>query len=127
VQLHADALTARIALLVDNDTTRTIRVLERLIASPMPADSVQNGIAVPFAPERLLLAQLHLARGDYRRALEVASAFDHPVVTIYLSFVPESLRIRRDGALALGNATLADHYTRRLRALGRVDQNDATR
>jgi hypothetical protein len=121
-RLYADALSARVDILVDRDTAAAIERLERLISWPAPRDSVLNSLAAPFAPERLLLAELHLARGDYRRAHAVAAAFDHGA-TAFLPFIPASLRIRRDAALARGDDALASRYTRRLRALGHADQD----
>jgi tetratricopeptide (TPR) repeat protein len=121
-RLYADALSARVKILVDRDTAAAIERLERLISMPAPRDSVLNSLAAPFAPERLLLAELHLARGDYRRAHAVAAAFDHGATT-FLPFIPASLRIRRDAALARGDDALASRYTRRLHALGHAGQD----
>jgi hypothetical protein len=116
---RAAALSAHL-LLLDGDTVAAINAFDR-IASTARTDAVYGDLAASMAPERLILAQLYLARRDYRAAHDVAAGFDHPSVPTYPAYVPLSLQIRRHAARALGDDRLAEQYTRRLRALGRED------
>jgi hypothetical protein len=124
-RLYAAALSAQISLLL-GDRDSAIAQFEALTPVADRA-GLQSSPASSLGPERLQLARLLLARGDYQRAHDVAAGFDHAEPAMYLIFVPESLRIRRDAASALGDAPAADRYTRRLQDLGRDDLIDAGR
>jgi tRNA A-37 threonylcarbamoyl transferase component Bud32/tetratricopeptide (TPR) repeat protein len=118
-RFYADVLTAHLTLMT-GDTANAIRQLEQL--RPIATiDQVQNSEESSLAPERLLLSQLCLARGDYVRAHEIAAAFDHQGPLLLLPFIPASLRIRHQAALALDDSRLAARYARRLKALGQTD------
>ncbi len=105
---------------MEGDTARAISLFESL--SPVTSRaSLANELPDALAPERLRLAELYLARGHFSKALEAASVFDHPEPTVFLPFLPASLRIRREAALGLGDEALARNYTNRLMDLGRED------
>jgi hypothetical protein len=71
-----------------------------------------------LAPDRLLLAELLLARRQPREAIRTAAVFDHPVPAVFLPFLPASLELRRRAAEVLGAAGEAREYADRLTALG---------
>ena len=71
----------------------------------------------PLAAEKITLARLLLARGDYADAHRVAAALDHPQPVIYLAFLPASLSIRIAAAEAMGEPELAGVHRQRLAAL----------
>jgi serine/threonine-protein kinase len=111
----ADGLAAQARLLA-HDTAGAIQALRRL-PLPIPADSLTWSLASPLAAERLTLAELLLARGEYREALDVAAGFDHPEPLAFVPFVPRSLAIREQAARALGRRDEASEYGRRLALL----------
>jgi hypothetical protein len=101
------------------DSAVAIEELRRL---PTPApESLAWGFGASLAPERLLLARLLLARGRHREAIWAASVFDHPEPVVFVQFVPESLRVRYEAALALNDRPAAQRYRARLEALYRLD------
>ena len=123
--LRASALSARLRLL-EGDTAGAIELLERL-RSIATIERVQDNLAASMAPERLLLARLYFARKQYRAAHDVAAAFDQfGAALVFAPFVPASLQIRRQAALAMNDRRAAE-YTRRLQALGRDDLLDRAR
>lgn len=67
--------------------------------------------------ERVLLAELLLARGRFQEALQVAEQLDSPQPVIYSVYLSASLLIRIRAAEALGLARAADRYRARLAAL----------
>ena len=75
-------------------------------------------ITAPLPPERLLLARLLLATHQPAEALAAAAVFDHQIPAAFLPFVPASLRVREQAALALGRRAEARLYRERLAALG---------
>jgi hypothetical protein len=68
-----------------------------------------------------LLAQLLFARGAYRESLAAASVFDHAEPMLFLPFVPASLAVRYQAAMALGDASAARRYRVRLKDLNRTE------
>jgi len=73
----------------------------------------------PLAAERITLARLLLARGDYSEAHRVAAALEHPQPVIYVAFLPASLSIQIEAAEAMGNTELAEIHRQRLAGLRR--------
>jgi len=117
--LYARSLEAQLTL-VEGDTARAVRQLEAL-APTAPHDQLSWDFADPLPIERLTLASLYLARGDYLRADSVAAVFDHQEPVVYLPFVAASLSIRYQAAQRLDRRDLLARYAERLRRLGRVD------
>jgi len=117
-RLFADALAAQQALLRP-DTTEAIKQLRNLNPA-VPGDSLSWSMALPLAVERLQLAQLLLARGDYGGALDVASLFDHPKPMVYVAFLPASLTIRIRAAEALGRRRDAENFRAHLARVKQV-------
>jgi tetratricopeptide (TPR) repeat protein len=75
----------------------------------------------PMPAEHLLRARLLFNVGRHAEAIRAASVFDQHGPNIFVAFLPESLRIRRDAALAMDSVALADRFVRRLEALGAGD------
>jgi tetratricopeptide (TPR) repeat protein len=106
------SLKARVTL-VRGDSVGALEQLRRL--APTAAD----GTALTWNPwealggERLLLAELLLARGEALAALQVASNFDAPAPISYLPYLPASLTLRIRAAERLGDSKLAERLRRR--------------
>lgn len=116
-RLLADGATARLALL-RGDTTTALRILGALHPAGGVGDETWN-VWDSAASERLLLAQVLLARGDARRAMEVAELFDSPRTQIHMLYLAPSLLVR---AVAAGRLRMTADSLRvagRLRALSR--------
>jgi hypothetical protein len=115
--VFARSLRSRLALLA-GDTATALGILEGLtsVGSKVAITWEEYG-ALPT--ERLLLAELQLARRQWRAALETASGFDAPAPLIYAAFLPASLRIRILAARALEEYDLARRLDARYRALRR--------
>ena len=112
----ADAAEAH-ATFASADTVGAIERLRSLTPNA-PRNFLVFGDFEPLAVERMLLAELLLAQGDYGDAYEVASIFDHPAPVAYLPFLPRSLAIRERAAEALGDSERMAEAGMRLRALG---------
>jgi tRNA A-37 threonylcarbamoyl transferase component Bud32 len=112
----ADVLSARLAL-QDGDTAATIAGLEAALGVGR-RDVLDWDISESLAPERLLLAEIHLAGGRFAEALAVAGMFDHPAPIVFLPFLPASLAIREQAARALGRNDQVRLFQQRLAALG---------
>lgn len=113
---YADALSARLTLFT-GDTATAITRLRTLLGSVVQ-DNLDWGVGQSLAPERLLLAELLLARGQPREAISVAATFDSPVPAVFLPYLPASLALRNRAAMAMGQGSEAQRYQRRLAALG---------
>jgi serine/threonine-protein kinase len=112
----AAALEAQSTLLA-GDTAAAVEQLRRLRPTAEKVDLAWNPAAsLPF--RHLTLARLLLAGGLYAEALRVASLLDHPEPVAFPAFMPESLRIRRQAARALGRIELSTRYEQRLLSLG---------
>ncbi|MEA2723555.1 MAG: eukaryotic-like serine/threonine-protein kinase, partial [Gemmatimonadales bacterium] len=106
------------AALAAGDTMSALGLLDSLLRTPVPGnEETQWNIALPRGLDRLAFARLLLARGDYRQALDVAAVFDSPAPSVYVLYLPESLRLRADAAAALGDRSLASSFQARLDAL----------
>jgi len=113
------ALAARLALL-RGDTTAAIQRLLRLRPSA-PRLDITWGVWESLGSERLLLAQLLMAREEYALALRIADGFDHAQPAIYLVYLPASLALRAEAGERLGRPQLAQQFGRKLVALGGND------
>ena len=112
----ADVLEARL-LLLDGDTAAAIARL-RPALSVGRRDALDWNVGESLAADRLLLAELLLARRMPAEAIAVAGLFDHQAPVVFLPFLPASLVIRRQAALALGRTAEARRFQERLLALG---------
>ena len=112
-------LDARLALLDGDSVEATDRLRAELGWGRREAIAWELGEAL--APDRLLLAQLLLARHQPTEALAAAGVFDHPAPITFLPFLPASLAIRAQAALATGRNEEAQRYHSRLAALGQLD------
>jgi serine/threonine-protein kinase len=108
-------IAARLTLL-EGDTIRAVALLREVVPA---GDSrhIEWGVQEPFGAERLLLAQLLLARGEPGPSIEAAMHLDGPRPIIYLMFLRESLLVRLRAAERLGRSALATEYRERLTRL----------
>lgn len=113
---YADALQARLLLLA-GDTAGAIAGLGSALGVGR-RDALEWSVGESLAADRLLLAELLLARRRPSEAMAVAGLFDHPAPAAFLPFLPASLALRRQAALALGRAGEARGFQERLLALG---------
>jgi hypothetical protein len=119
--LLAASLEARVTL-VRGDTAEALEQLRRL------APTTPDGTALTWNPwealggERLLLAQLLLARGEALAAIQVASNFDAPAPITYLPYLPASLTLRIAAAEQLGDKKLVQSLRRRQEMLASSHQ-----
>lgn len=98
------------------DTSRAIAVFQA--STPRdPPNELTWGVWQALGAERLTLARLLLARGEYGPALHAASQLDHPQPMVFRSYLPESLRIRAQAAEAMDLPTEAAEYLSRLEFL----------
>lgn len=117
--LHAESLAGHLAL-ARGDTSEAIARFAALRPNAGYSDLLWR-ISEPLAVEKMLLAELLLSQGEYRRAIEVAGLFDHRQPVMFLPYLAKSLGIRLRAAEALGVTGPASRYRRRLLALGRDD------
>ena len=114
---YGSALRAR-ALLLRGDTAGAIAQY-RALSPVMNEDELEWDWGGALGLERMQLATLLAARGQYAEARDVASIFDHQGPISYLILLPESLALRYRSAIAMGNREAAEGYRRRLVDLGR--------
>jgi tetratricopeptide (TPR) repeat protein len=105
------------AALARGDTVAAEGLFQASLRDPVPGDLLSWDVASPRGLDRLRLAQLLVARGQFQRAVEVANVFESAWPSVYLLYLPASLRLRAEAARAMGNATLASQYQGRLAAL----------
>ena len=117
IERYATALEAR-SVLLQGDTAGAIGRL-RAAFGTAPRVGLDWGVGESLAPDRLLLAQLLLTRGQPREAISAAAIFDHPAPVAFLPYLPASLTLRRQAALTLGQQSEAGRYESRLAALGK--------
>ncbi len=114
-RLALAALTAHGAA-VRGRGAEALRILESLRPAVPQYDLVWESLySLPL--ERLLRVRLLLEQGRPAEALRVAGTFDHPAPIENLALLQESLRLRREAALAMDSVSLADRYSARLDAL----------
>jgi len=118
-RLLARSVAAR-AVLAAGDSTRALGLLEALVPevgrTPLTWNPWES-----LGGERLLMAQLRFARGEFKKAWIVAEGFDSPGPVPYLLYVPASLSLRARAAQAMGDVQSVRVLRRRLEALGRGD------
>jgi len=106
---------ARLALL-RGDTVGALSAFAG-IRSESTRETLSWGVWEPFALERIQLARLLTARGEYEEAAHVAGTLDHPQAVMNLLFVPEALDIRIGAAEARGRVDEVRSLRRRRAAL----------
>jgi len=102
--------------LARGDSLAAEKGLTALILDGARGDQVEWEEASPHGGERLLLAQLLMARKEYQQAMDVASVFDSPKL-VHLIYLRPSLELRARAARALGNSRVQAHYLARLAVL----------
>jgi len=104
--------SARLSLL-RGDSTRAIEQLMTLRPSGRRSDITWKPWE-SLGAERMMLAELLFARGDARRAIDIATLIDAPEPVAYLYWLRSSLRLRVRAAEQLHNTRLAESYRARL-------------
>lgn len=120
-QLPLDRMLARSAVahstLAAGDTVRALAYFHSVLRENAPGPDLIWNLAAARGPDRLALAQLLVARGDFRRAIDVANVFDSAWPLVYILYYPASLEIRAQAAAGLKDKNLQAVYTKRLAAL----------
>jgi len=111
------------AALLRGDTVTAIANLRSARAMGTSGDLAWTFTA-PAADERMLLAQLLLARHDYAGATKLAEVFDHQEPMAFLAYVPASLEIRAASARGLGEGRVAADFETRLAAIARAGKQE---
>ena len=122
-RLFADVVAAHAALAAGD----TAVAVERL-AALRPAAVLEDlawSLWEPLGLERLTLAEIAYARGDYREAIRLATLLDSPAPLAYIFYRPMSLQLRLQAARALDRADLVRIYEARLSALGQPEVREA--
>jgi hypothetical protein len=110
-----DVATARLALL-RGDSVSAARALTRLRPAAEPGPMAWDLFA-GLSAERLLAAEVMLAQGNARAAIEIADVFDSPHAQIDLLHLPRSLELRIRAAAQLGDLNTEGVYRDRLRKI----------
>jgi serine/threonine-protein kinase len=112
------------ATFASGDTASALAMLDALVPATAPGDVVRWQEPDALGAERLLLARLLVARGQFERAIGVANVFDAAWPSIHVLYLPASLELRAGAAAALGDRRLESQFRNRLVAL-RGDRADA--
>jgi len=115
-RLSASALLAHAAE-ARGDTSAALRRFTAVLSEGIPGELLAWDQLGPRGSERLALARLLMSRGEFQRAIDVASVFDSPWPLIYTLYLPASLKLRAEAAAALGDARLEERFRGRLAAL----------
>jgi hypothetical protein len=118
-RLARDGAEARLALLRGDSATAIIR-LQAIRPAADPA-WITWDLWESAASERLLLAELLLARREAAEAWRVAESFDSPRSQVHQLYLAPSLHVRLRAARQLGRTGDRNRMEARLRALGRED------
>ena len=113
--LLAAALASRLPLLA-GDSNEALRRLDKLRPTATGTD-IEWQFEESLGEERMVLAELFLARRRFADALRVASHIDSPQPLVYLLHLRRSLEVRAAAAEGMGMAELAARYRSRLRQL----------
>jgi hypothetical protein len=97
--------------LTDGDTVRALRLFRTL--SPIGGEDHLEALCA----ERMVLAELHLNRGEYVDAFRAASLIDAPAGVSYALHLPGSLELRARAAHGMADERLAAQVERRLMSL----------
>jgi hypothetical protein len=115
--LLAASLAARIAL-AEGDSSIAVALLDSLVPTA-PRGPLRWYPWESLGAERLAVARIRLARGEYEAALGAGAALDAPAPVAYVMGVPASLAVRIKAAEALGDRPLASNLRARLDRLNR--------
>ena len=118
-RMFARAGEADLALVL-GDTSRAVALLESLESRSSTLQLAWDPGAA-FAPNRLLLAQLLLARGRARESYDATLMFDHAEPITFVGCIAPALRVRYLAASRIGDAGAAASARRRLEGLGRQE------
>jgi hypothetical protein len=118
-RMCAAALRAHLTL-ARGDTSGAIAGF-RALRSVGPRTQFAWTYAEPLAVERLRLAELLAARGQWAEAFRAAEMLDHPYPVVFWEFVRPSLDLRLEAARQLGNRRMQDQVRNRLIRLGQTD------
>jgi eukaryotic-like serine/threonine-protein kinase len=113
------------AALARGDTTAAMHAFEELLREPMPGEYLTWDVASPRALDRLRLAQLLAATGDYGKAIEVANVLDAAWPSVHLLYLPASLVLRAEAASRTGDTGEAARYRSRLAMMTRSSEQVA--
>ncbi len=109
------ALGARLPLLA-GDTNEALRRLQALKATA-PGPDLEWQLWESLGEERMILAELLLAKGRFADARRVASQLDSPQPLAYLLYLRRSLNVRARAAAGMGRTNWAAAYRSRLTQL----------
>jgi len=116
----SNSLRARLAL-AEGDTAAALPILESLVPTAAPGDTLRYSEGWPMGAERLELARILNVQGEHRRAIQIADVLDSPWPSIHNLYLRPGLELRAAAAAALGDAGLERRYRRRLDALASPD------
>jgi len=122
-RLLSRALEAHLALL-RGDTAGALSLLQSLQPDG-PRDRLFFHEPESLGLERILLAELQLARGDPRAAYRTAALLDHSAPLVYPLFLPRSLALRLEAAEQTGRADWMASARSGLEALGWTEEHSA--
>ena len=105
------------AALARGDTASAVSLFRAVLSRPVPGEYLNWDVASPRGIDRLRLAQILAARREFEGAIQVANAFESAWPSVYLLYLPASLRLRADAAAAMGDQVLAARFRVRLDAL----------
>ena len=81
--------------LARSDAATALRLFASLVGEAVPGGvGIEWDVGKPRGLDRLRYAQLLLARGQANEALDVADMLDSTAPSVYLLYLPESLRLR---------------------------------
>jgi serine/threonine protein kinase len=113
--LLAAVMAAHMALAAGDSSTALTRLAALHPTAPLGDLEWQPWESL--AAERLALARLLLARGEYGRADEVAALLQAPQPVFYLTYFPAALAVRTRAAVAMGRRHIAERLAARAAAL----------
>jgi len=115
-RLLARSVTAH-ATLAAGDSVRALALFGAVVRENVPGPDMVWNLAASRGPDRLALAQLLSARGNFQKAIDVANVFDSSWPLIYILYYPASLEVRAMAADGLKDESMAGNYRKRLAAL----------
>jgi serine/threonine-protein kinase len=114
------------AALARRDSAQALQLFAELIPESIPGSELDWDEATPRGADRLRLAELYVARGEFQRGIDIADVFDSAWPVVYTVYLPASLKLRAEAAAAGGDADRSARYRSRLVGL-RSDRVVASR